>query len=191
MNEPMIRGHVIAHTAEFFRNQCDPTIALRIDGALSFELKAALRDIKPGAWYPRSHQVELLTAVAKAHGSDAPTRSDLLRCGAAMTSGGNEFMRLLLKILTPELFLKKSERFWLRDHSQSGSCELERLDAMGHAGRLRLRGIAGYTHAGIIWLGWIKNVLERVSGADAQVHQQGWTWANPAPDEVVYEVRWL
>src|SRR5262245_43844996 len=106
MLEPMIRGHVIEHTAKFFRSEVEPDFALRVDSGLSLELKTALREIGPAAWYPRQYQVELLRAVAEAHADEAATRRDLLRCGAGMAVGDNEFMKLLLKVLTPELFLK-------------------------------------------------------------------------------------
>lgn len=190
MVEPMIRGHVIQHTAKFFRNEVEPELALRIDAALSLELKTLLREIEPASWYSRQLQVDILRAVAAVHGDEAATRSDLLRCGGAMAVGGNEFMRLLMKVLTPELFLKKASRFWVRDHQDSGSYHLERLDNEGHNACLRLRGVAGYAHSGLLWLGWMRAIFDEMGQPGAEIVQQGWTWSNPAPDEVVYEVKW-
>ena len=188
MLEPMIRGHVIEHTAKFFRSVVEPDFALRVDAALSLELKTTLREVGLAGWYPRQYQVELLRAVAEAHGDEDATRSDLMRCGAAMAVGDNEFMKLLMKVLTPELFLRKVSRFWQRDHQDSGGDHLERLDA--DSACLRLRGVAGYAHSGLLWLGWMQEIFDEMGQAGAQIVQQGWTWSNPAPDEVVYEVKW-
>ena len=190
MVEPMIRGHVIQHTAKFFRSEVDPDFALSVDAALSLELKTTLREIAPASWYPRELQVEMLRAVASAHGDEAATRRDLLLCGAGMAVGGNEFMKLLTKVLTPELFLKKASRFWVRDHQDSGGYHLERLDSDRHSASLRLRGVAGYAHSGLLWLGWMQAMFEEMGQGGAEIDQKGWTWSNPAPDEVVYEVKW-
>jgi hypothetical protein len=190
MPEPMIRGHVIEHTAKFFRVECEPALALRIDSALPLELRVALREISSAGWYPRRYEVALLQAVAEAHGDEAGTRRDLLRCGASMAVGGNEFMKLLMKVLTPELFLKKAPRFWTRDHQDDAGYQLDRIDPVGRTASLRLRGVSGYTHSGLVWLGWIQGVFAEMCQAGWEINQQGWTWSNPAPDEIVYEVKW-
>lgn len=190
MTEPLIRGHVITYTAGFFHKQCDPAIALRVDRELTLELRGALADMSAAGWYPRRYQVELLNAAAAAHDDRELARKEFMRCGAGLASVENHFMQLLMKILTPELLLKKSSRLWLRDHQQSGHCELDLLDSDRHVARLRLRGVAGYPHSSIVWLGWMTRVLDEVCKTGAEITQQGWTWSSPAPDEVVYEVKW-
>jgi hypothetical protein len=190
MTEPMIRGHVVTYTAGFFQKECDPEIALRVDRDLSIELRDALADMSPAGWYPRRYQVELLNVAAAAHQDQDVARKELMRCGAGLASVDNKFMQLLMKILTPELLLKKSSRFWLRDHRESGRCELDLLDSHRHTGRLRLRGVAGYSHASLVWLGWMTRVLDEICAPGAEITQQGWTWSSPAPDEVTYEVKW-
>jgi hypothetical protein len=190
MLEPMIRGHVIRHTVRFFRVQCDPLLALRIDAELPLELRTTLEDIEPAGWYPRQYEIELLQAVARAHGGEEAAREDLLRCGAGMAVGDNEFTKLLMKVLTPELFLKKAERFWSRDHQDAAGYRLERCDIEQRRASLRLHGVAGYTHCGLIWMGWLRGVLGEICQSGFEVEQRGWSWANPAPNDVVYEVSW-
>jgi hypothetical protein len=189
MLEPMIRGYVIQKTERFFRTECDSSLAQRIDSALPLELKTRLPELSPAGWYPRHYQVALLSAAADAHGSEQLLRRDLMRCGASLAVGDNEFMKLLLKVLTPELFLKKVARLWVRDHKDSANYQLERLDPEARSASLHLRGVAGYTHSALVWQGY----LQRIFGAictHCSVDQQGWSLANPAPDEIVYEVKW-
>lgn len=191
MAEPMIRGYVVLHTARFMRTESDEVTARRLDGELSLELRLALEEMSPAAWYPRYYQVELLHKFAAMKGSSDATYTELQRCGATLhTTAGNEFTALLMKVLTPELFLKKASRLWTRDHRNSGSCELESLDPDRRQGRLRLRDVAGYNHTSIVWLGWIQSVLGELTGRKPSATQTGWSWANPGPAEVTYEVSW-
>jgi hypothetical protein len=190
MPEPMIRGHVIQQTVRFFRGECEPELALRIDAALPLQLKAELRELVPGEWYPRRHEVEILQAIAYVHGDEDSARRSLLRCGASMAVGNNEFMKLLTRVLTPELFMKKLTSFWNRDHKDSGGYRLDRVDLDARSASLSLSGVAGYAHSGLIWHGWIEQIFREICGAGCEVRQQGWTWSNPSPDEIKYEVGW-
>ena len=190
MPEPMIRGHVIHHTVRFFRDECEPDLALQIEAALPLELKATLRELSPAAWYPRRFQAEVLHAIAQGHGDEESTRAYLLRCGAGMAVGSNDFMKLLMRVLTPELFLKKLPSFWARDHQDSAGYQLDKLDASAHSASLRLCGVRGYTHSALLWHGWIQQIFREIGAAGIEVRQQGWTWSDPAPDEIKYEVKW-
>jgi hypothetical protein len=190
MPEPMIRGHVIQQTVKFFRSECDPDLALRIDAALPLELKTQLRELVPGAWYPRRHEVEILQAVAHVHGDEESARRTLLRCGASLAVGNNEFMKLLMRVLTPELFVRKLASFWNRDHQHSGSYRLDRVDVDARSASLSLSGVSGYTHSALLWHGFIEQIFREICSAGCEVRQQGWTWSNPAPDVIAYEVAW-
>ena len=190
MPEAMIRGHVLAHTARYFLAESDQLASRRLQAALTLELKAALDSVVPAGWYPRARHVELLGAVVACKGNGDATLAEFMRCGAAMTIVDNDFNKLLLKILTPELFQKRLARFWLRDHRDCGSCELQALDPAARTARVRLHGIAGYDHAGMVWLGWVRRVLEEVSGRSVDAKQTGWGWQSPGPEEIVCEIRW-
>ncbi|HKU36695.1 MAG TPA: hypothetical protein VJR89_01075 [Polyangiales bacterium] len=190
MPEPMIRGHIIQQTVRYFRNECDQDTALRIDATLPLELKALLRELVPAHWYPRRHEAELLAAIAHVVGNEEAVRRMLLRCGASMAVGENEFMKLLMRVLTPELFLKKLGAFWTRDHQDSGGYRVERLDLEGRNASLRLTGIAGYTHSALLWQGWIHEIFRQISTVGSDVQQSGWTWSEPAPEAVSFEVKW-
>jgi hypothetical protein len=189
MPEPMIRGHVIQHTIKFFRNECEQDLGLRIEAALPLDLRTQLRDIAPAAWYPRRYEVELLQAIAHVHGNEASARNDLLRCGASMAVGNNDFMKLLMRVLTPELFVKKLPSFWTRDHQDSAGYLVDQVDVSGQRATLRLCGVGGYAHSAVLWHGWMQQVF-REMGANCEVRQQGWSWSQPAPDEIKYEVKW-
>lgn len=178
------------HTANFFRTQCERSTSQRFESELSSALRMELDVVAPGGWYPRQHQVELLHTLTSIRGQSEAAYGDLIRCGGAMLTTENEFSRLLMKVMTPDLFVKKVPVFWSRDHRNGGTCEVESLDTTARTGRIRLRGVAGYDHFTVVWLGWMKRVLEVVSGPRAEVWQTGWSWSAPGPEDVSIEVRW-
>jgi len=190
MSEPMIRGQVIAHTASFLRSQLDSSTARRLEDELSAELRITLGEIVPALWYPRRYQVELLDALVTVKGKGEPAYADLVRCGAGFATVENDFTKLLMKILTTELFFKKLSRFWLRDHQNSGNFEVQALENIERGVQLRLGDVAGYNHSAVLWLGWMQHVLQRLSGPASHIEQTGWSWSNPGPNHVVYQVEW-
>lgn len=189
MEEPMIRGHILDHTARFYRTGFDHVTVARIEGELSIEVKAALDSVTPAAWYPRRFQVDILNALAAARGSGDGTYGDIQRCGAGLAEPTNEFARLLMKLMTPELFVKKLPRFWARDHKSSGAFEIE-PSVEQRGALLRLRGIKNYDHGAIFWMGFMQSVLKQVGAGSLVIRQEGWSWSSPGPQDVSYEVKW-
>lgn len=187
MSEPMTRGHVIMHTAAFMQ-QNGPSGGHSTDGETSVTLRSGLDDMTAAGFYPRRFHTELLSTLASARHGDAGY-ARVLRCGASLLSLQNDFSVLLMKILTPDLFIKKLPRFWLRDHGSFGTCEIDALDPGMREARVRLSGVAGYDHIGIFWLGWLQGMLGELV-ATADVRQTGWSRQDSGPSEIIYEVKW-
>jgi hypothetical protein len=190
MDEPQIRGHVLEHVMRFYRDSFDHSTAARIEGELSIDVKAALDSLSPAGWYPRSHLVEVLKAFAAVRGSGDSTYGDFVRCGIGLAEAKNDFTRLLMQVMTPDLFLKKLPRFWARDHKSSGAFDVQPFEAAEHGARVTLRGVRHYDHAAVFWLGFIQGVLIQLGAPGLVVRQVGWSWSSPGPQDVAYEVRW-
>jgi hypothetical protein len=190
MEEAMIRGSVLDHASRFYRASYDQAIAARIDGEMSVELKLVLESLSRAEWYPRRYLVEMLNAVATVRGNTDATYTDFVRCGSALADPSDEFARLLMQLLTPELFLKKLPRFWARDHKGSGAFELEPIEAGARTARFVLRSVKHYDHGAILWMGFIEGVLAQLGASKLSVAQQGWSWEDPGPQDIAYEVKW-
>jgi hypothetical protein len=188
MREPMIRGHLLLGTLDFLRTQSRGGVAQRLEDELSPDLQRALDGMTPAGWYPRSHHAELLAKLAL-KGRDDATYRQLMHCGAGLAVTENQFSSLLLKVLTPQLFLKKLPKFWSRDHT-AGGLEAEAFDATLNSARVHLKNVPGYDYSGIVWMGWMKRMLDEICGSPVQVRQTGWSWSEPGPRDVVYEVQW-
>jgi hypothetical protein len=187
--EPLVRGYLILDSAAYFRSRSEET-PQRFDEELPLPLRMALDAINPTGFYPRRHHAELLAAIARGRHGDDALYVDLMQCGAQLAVPDNYFAKLLLKVLTPQLFVQKLPKLWSRDHRDGGRLELESIDPVAGSAKLRLVGVGGYTHGAIVWLGWIKRVLVELACPKADVRQAGWTWTNPEPSDVSYEVRW-
>lgn len=191
MEEPMIRGHVLEHAARFYRTSYDHSAAARVEGELSIELKAALESLTRAEWYPRRYLVEMLNAFAMVRGTSDATYTDFVRCGSSIADANSEFSKLLMRVMTPELFLKKLPRFWSRDHKGSGAFEIEPVGSGEHrVARVVLRSVKHYDHGAILWLGFIQGVFSQLGASKLSVTQEGWSWESPGPQDVAYEVRW-
>jgi len=190
MEEAMIRGHVLGHTAEFYRSRYDQGTAARIDGELSIELKLMLDSVSRAEWYPRRHLIEMLNAITMVRGANEGTYADFVRCGSTLADTKDEFAKMLMQVMTPELFLKKLHRFWTRDHQDSGAFELEPVTPGDRSARLKLRSVKHYDHCAILWMGFMQGVLGQLGLAGVSVIQQGWSWENPGPQDIAYEVKW-
>lgn len=190
MEEAMIRGHVLDHTAQFYRSRYDQGTASRVDGELSIELKSVLESVSRPEWYPRRYLVEMLNAITIVRGTNDGTYADFVRCGSTLADPKDEFGKLLVQVMTPELFLKKLPRFWTRDHQESGAFELEAVAAGERQARVKLRSVKHYDHCAILWLGFMQGMLSQVGTAGLSIAQQGWSWENPGPQDVAYEVKW-
>jgi hypothetical protein len=193
MSEPTTRGHVIMHTATFLQQSGAARNSL-LEAETSLELRTELEAMTAATFYPRRLHTELLAMLATSRGTGGtgndPGYTSIVRCGAALLSPQNQFSVLLMKVLTPDLFIKKLPRFWQRDHGSSGRCHVEALDPAAHRARVRLIGVAGYQHIGIFWLGWLNGVLRELTGRAPDVGQTGWSRDDVAPNEIVYEVNW-
>jgi hypothetical protein len=193
MSQPMTRGHVIMHTATFLQQSASMK-APGVEAETSLELRTELEGMTAATFYPRRLHTELLSMLATARGTagtgNDPGYTNILRCGAALLSPENQFSVLLMKVLTPDLFIKKLPRFWQRDHGTSGRCDVQNLDSAAHRAHVRLTDVAGYQHIGIFWLGWLSGMLRELTGTAPDVRQTGWSRDATGPNEIVYEVNW-
>ncbi|MFZ5892171.1 MAG: hypothetical protein ACOY0T_14030 [Myxococcota bacterium] len=184
-----VRGYWIAQAAEFLRHHFQTDVRQRLEDSFSTALTSALGGHSLGDWVRREHLVELLriSAEARAPGTDA--FADLAACGAFIEHrAGNRFTELLMKIMTPELFVQKLPQFWQRDHGRFGRCVVEEV-APGR-GRFRLQDVAEFTHIGPVWLGWVRAGLGTLRAESLNIRQSGWTMAAPSPARIEFEVSW-
>src|SRR5262249_16908134 len=90
----------------------EPAIA-----ALSPALRQALSTATAASWQPVEHVSELFHAVAKlGNGDEEKAREHLEKCGEYQAvAATTTFLKLVMKVLTPNMFAKKLPTLWSRD----------------------------------------------------------------------------
>ena len=191
MSEQVVRGHWLTGGVKFMRTRYAADTNERLLGALPRALRAQLAEIQPVSWYPRSHHVEMLRAVASAHVDEASAFDSLVGYGHLVgTDLANGSLRTLMQVLTPKLMARKLSQLWASDHRDDGSLYSDIAEVYRGRLLLRLSSASAYDHVGVVTLGWVKGLVTALGGRDVQVQQTGWSLAQPGPGELNGEVRW-
>src|SRR6185312_16611206 len=106
--ETQIRGYMLKASGGYLREFAGAD-SKRIVSALTAPTREAMDNAKDAGWYPVAMLSETLNAVASlAKGNDEKGRELLVNCGASMArEATNTFLRILMRMLTPNLFAKK------------------------------------------------------------------------------------
>jgi len=87
----------------------DPARAQQIESKLSPETLRSMYETSPEVWFPISVWKEALDAIVAQHSDPAAARAAVRSVGRFICEGiVNSFLRVLMRIMTPSLFMKKS-----------------------------------------------------------------------------------
>jgi hypothetical protein len=189
MDDIKVRGYIISSTIGYLRERVGDAEARRVISGLSPELNAVAGDIKSATWYPVSMVSELNRALVTfcAGGDQERAREVLAKCGNFMAKEAtNTFLKLLMKMLTPNLFAKKLPDFWKRD------CTGGRLVVDVAEERLTCRffEVRGYDHIGAVAAGYVGFALEAMGKSIERTALHDWSLASPNVDGTWFEIFW-
>ena len=188
----MLRGYMLNQTVAFIQSgYFAPAASARIMDELPHDVTLALEKIKPAEWYSREYLTAMLRGIVNVKNNESESYEDLVAYGLYVSNEAtNTFLKLLLKMLTPALFIKKVPEFWQRDHRGSGRIEVDVSNSKEGSASMRLLGVGGFDHIGVSAIGFLLGGLRTMGRKDIEVIQHGWSLATPGPDEVRYEVKW-
>jgi hypothetical protein len=186
-----VRNYWLAQTAEFIRHSLEPTLRDRLQQSFSGALRKTLASGNLGAWAPRQHQLELLEAIAGSATSEKDAQARLVECGAYVEKHvSNRISSLLFGIMTADMFLRRLQAFWERDHDHSrGKCESE-LGSDGRSAIVRLSDIKGYELIGPAWMGWTRSALTSLTHANVTASIESSPRALTQADSFQFKVAW-
>jgi hypothetical protein len=187
MGENQMRGYALLSAAEYLRKAAGEQNAKRILDGLSPETKQALATAKDANWCSSKAVAELYSAVAAlANGDEPSAQKHLIECGKhTAREASNSFLRLLMKMLTLNLFAKKLPDIWARD------CTVGKISTEVFDDKIRnhLTGVAGFDHIGPVCVGFVAFALEAMGKSITKTELHGWSLATPSKD-CWYEVSW-
>lgn len=189
MSESKARGYILSTTVAYLQEQAGEEKARQVIGTLSPTLQDAISRVAPAGWYPIALLSELNRALvgALAPNDEAAAREMLLNCGRFMgREATNTFLKLLMRMLTPNLFAKKLPDVWKRDFT-AGRLEIDVTE-----GRLvcRIFDASGHDHIGPISAGYIEFALKAMGKTIESTILHKWSLAEPNVDGVCIEYMW-
>lgn len=190
MGEPRIRAFCLKRQLEFIDDYFDEATAARIKRDLPEDLQEKIFQAKPVDLCPVEYSSVLLRAICAAKNDTRDSYEDLVECGKFVSQEAtNSFYKLLMKVLTPEIFLWKMETFWRKDFKDVGKWEVTSGSSRKRA-QLNLMGVEGLDHIGPVSQGFIVYVIQSMGHEDVVCESHGWSLEQPGPDQIQFDLRW-
>jgi len=159
----------IAQTVSFLNERLSANLRDATYALLSDSLKAKLKYVDPSEWYPIEDQVELQRAMAKAIGSEDSAEAKQRELGQYLFDAAlGTFMRLVLRVLTPPMFLKKTSDIWPRMFS-FGSFEADPSPMGDGTAVMLLRGVEGCDGVAAVSAGFIEAAMKAMNYGEVHV----------------------
>jgi hypothetical protein len=181
------RSYMLISTANYLTNKLGND-GQRIIDNLSPQTRSILTAEKPADWSPMHSYVELLNAVAAVgKGDDAKARDSLIDAGRYVAQeASTTFLKLFLKMLTPNLFVRKVPTVWQRDFTRG------RAEAEISQNRLvfRMFGISEMDHIPCTAPGFISFAMESMGKSIRSVSVHNWSLQEPCRDGAYFELEW-
>jgi hypothetical protein len=188
MTDILIRGYTLTSTINYIK-EVGGNDGNRAMGSLSERTQKSLSNIAPAEWYPVSVLAELNRAIVTHMANDDEERAKdvLIACGKFMgREATNTFLRLLMKILTPNMLSKKFPDLWKRD-CNGGRVEISVDDARIACAYFDL---PGFDHVGVVGCGFTTFALESMGKTVERTIIKNWSLANPNQDGAAFELLW-
>jgi len=164
--------------------------AAEVEARIPADVRARLNEVTDVGWYPRSYTVAIYRAIAehtRAKGADV--RKAIFDMGHGVAQRALEtFLKLVIKVMTPEVFVRKIPDVWLRDH-RGGYLKTDTSDVANNHVVFNLKDIAGYEYIGGSLPGFQTATLTAL-GCKNLRHECDWTPENPGPAEVTCHFYW-
>ena len=182
------RSYMLINTANYLKHKLGAAEGQRIIDSLSPATRGIVTAEKPASWSPMESYVELLKIVAdQGKGDDSKARDSLIEAGRFVAQeASTTFLRLFLKMLTPNLFAKKVPTVWQRDFSR-GRAEAEISEK-----RLvfRMLGISEMDHIPCTAPGFISFAMESMGKSVKNISVHNWSLKEPCVDGAYFELEW-
>ncbi len=188
--EYRVRGHVINGVYEYFDSHCPAERRQELNALLPAGLREVAGNGKPGAWHPLSYFEALNHAIAALGKTEDESRLHIDGAAEHLAKQSlNTFMKLLLRMLTPALFVRKFPVFYSRDLDTGTRISVDLQLDRGHLTCSFENNTV--VHAPPFSAGFIRTIFGAVIGTPVRVESAGpWSMAEPTPVSFRDELRW-
>ncbi len=190
MSEIRGRGYMLSAMARFLREKVGEAAWAEMSASFSPELqKILVSGVDSAGWYEISLMNEIIEHVVEHVGAnDSGKAKDILyECGQyAASAAANSFLRVLLKMLTPALLVKKADKLLRRDFSE-GRMQAELGD---NCLKVHLIDVKGLPYIGGYGPGFVAFSLEAMGKRISNVEFHDWDLERPRLERVGFTIHW-
>ncbi|MFT3924581.1 MAG: hypothetical protein QM778_18725 [Myxococcales bacterium] len=170
-SEKLNRGNHIIPLRDYMNAKFDEGTRRRMYEGLSPDTQEMLKKVAHEDWYPTRMVSEMHSAIFNARGNPQQGYEDMIAGGAAVAEYSvNTFMRLLIKLMTPEMLAKKWPAIWLKSHN-FGAMETELDPNDPRKLKLMLSDVEDYHYIGPTVMGFLSFSLKAMGKDTAKVDE--------------------
>lgn len=190
MSDLQVRGYIVTNSINFLRDNLPADEWKRVSTDWSPDLRRLVgSDVKPADWYPVALMTEINRSIATTlgKGEDEGAREALYKCGKFVaTEATNTFLKLLMKMLTPNIFIKKLPDVFKRDFTRG------RLVAglNGQTLTCSYYDLEGYDHIVVTASGFAAMALEAMGKTIESVKVNNWSLRTPYVEGASFDMTW-
>jgi hypothetical protein len=190
MSDLQARGYLVKNIANFVKERVEPAEWARASRGLSPELRQLVEgDIKVAGWYPIGQLNELSQVILEfiARGDEERARQAFQTCGEyCAREAVNTFLKLLLKMLTPGLLVKKLPDIFRRDFSDGRLVP----ELNGRTLTCRHYDLPGFNHCALYSSGFVIAAFAAMGKTIDSIVLRDWSLASPYVEGTCYDIVW-
>lgn len=172
MSDRRIKGTNLAQIATFIDQKYSHRDREKIYALLPSDLKATLKVVDPSEWYPVEYENTLERAMASVAANEEEAERNARELGRYLFDMAlGTFMRLVLRVLTPPMFLKKTSDIWPRMFS-FGSFEADASMMESGKAVMLMRGVEGCEWMPSVSAGFIEAAMVAMNYSDVTVNYE-------------------
>ncbi len=191
MTQRLIRAYTVQCELAFIEQYFDEGTRERAMDQIPQAVREEIGQLKPVDWCPVDYASYVLNAIASVKNDPEGSFADIVECGKSISKeASNTFYKLMLNVVTPEVFLKKLDQtFWGRDFKGVGSWDIQIAES-GDRAKLELSDVKGLDHIGPLNEGFMRFIFGAMGYENVSCETKGWSLAEPGPEVIQYEVTW-
>lgn len=186
---PEMKAYNVISAVEFLeQNFPDRVDAIR-DG-FTEPLKTDLTKIGSFDFVPRAYLSEVTEAIANEVEPGAPRIELLSKLGEHIAHGAtNTFLRLLMRMMTPQIFAKKVGAIWKKDN-RGGHVVADTTDLGSNKLLLNFSDVDGFAYFRAICIGWMGFAFRRMGAKNVRVSFPDQDANEPYDESVQIAIEW-
>lgn len=187
--DKLAKGNIIVATRRFIDSELEPEQRQRVYHLMPEDVRAVLPDVKRSEWHPNKLASAQWAALAQSQPSEKESLELLERCGRFIGHDAtNTFLRLVVRLLTPAMFVSKFPRIWEKDF-KFGRIETAASDVSKNEIVLDIKDVEGFDFFAHTACGWFSQAMEAM-GCKNVVARHDVSFERPGPRDLSVRLSW-